>query len=101
MINLDLLLEKLKLYHFDTSLLKCMDSYLKDRSHCDKIKDCLLSPTPITHGVPQGSIVGPLLFSLFINDLPLSTTSNIDMYADDSTLYARGKCVNELSDKLT
>lgn len=101
MINLDLLLEKLKLYHFDISLLKWMDSYLKERSHCVKVKDSISSPTPISHGVPQGSIVGPLLFILFINDLPLSTTSNIDMYADDSTLYAKGRSVNELSDELT
>jgi len=101
MINLDLLLEKLKLYHFDTSLLKWMDSYLKERSHCVKVKDSISSPTPISHGVPQGSIIGPLLFILFINDLPLSTSLNIDMYADDSTLYTRGTSVDELSDKLT
>ena len=95
MINLDLLLEKLKLYHFDTLLLKWMDSHLKERSHCVKVKDSLSSPTPISHGVPQGSIVEPLLFILFIHDIPLSTISNIDMYADDSTLYARGKSVKK------
>ena len=78
-----------------------MNSYLKERNHSIKINDYLSSLTPITHGVPQGSIIVPLLFIIFVNDLHLSTNLPIDMYADDSTLHTNGKTVAELNEKLT
>ncbi len=42
----------------------------------------------MTHGIPQGSILGPRLFILFMNDLPLHVESELDTYADDTTLCA-------------
>ncbi len=55
---------------------------------------------PITHGVPQGSILVPIHFILFMNDLPLDVDSSTDMYADDSTLNETDETVEELNVKL-
>ena len=100
MINVDFLISKLKCYRFDETLITWMHSYLTGRYQYVQIRNNTLSLAPVSFGVPQGSILGPLPFTLFVNDLPLHSNQNLDLYADDSTLHSSGKSINELNDTL-
>lgn len=87
-IDHDILLDKLRRLNFNSSFIKMIASFLKDRIQYVKIGNHLSRQYTPTHGVPQGSILGPLLFSIYINDLlSLPISSTIHSYADDTTLY--------------
>jgi hypothetical protein len=102
LIDHDILLQKLKLYKCSELTIKWFNSYLKGRTQCTYYNGKLSEKLPIKTGVPQGSILGPLLFIMFINDLPLALDdSDTDMYADDSTVTAQGKTTIELEEKLS
>ena len=85
------LLHKLEHYGVRGSSYNWFLDYLCTRSQRVKFGKELSSSLPLDYGVPQGSLLGPLLFVLYINDLPQCLLrSNISMYADDTVIYTNG-----------
>ena len=80
------------------SLLK---SYMQDRTQCIFLNGNYSTKGVFKCGVPQGSVLGPLLFSIFINDLPLhilNTKAVGDPFADDNLSHSRGTNVESVHD---
>ena len=84
-----LLIHKLKSFGFNGSLLNWIGSYLTNRTQRVVIDGEMSSCLPVVSGVPQGSILGPLLFLLYINDISndLSSDSKIALFADDAKIF--------------
>ena len=96
-----ILQEKSKSIGFSTSVLVWFTSYLSNRTQVTTINNSMSTPKPVTVGVPKGSILGPLLFLFYINDLPecLRHCKSI-FYADDTLLYYSADNISELQSKL-
>ena len=81
------LLGKLSFYGIKGPLLNWIAAFLKDRHQRVVVEGMTSGEVPVDSGVPQGSVLGPLLFILHINDLPNVVTSQVRLFADDCLLY--------------
>ena len=99
-VSHDILLQKLEAYGIRGTCLKLFESYLKNRYQFVKLENAKSIISLIEFGVPQGSILGPLLFLLYINDLPKATNLFIKLYADDTFLSAQNENVKLLESEI-
>ena len=100
-INHKLLIAKLEKYGIRNNESKWFKSYLTDRCQSVYYNNEMSDVLNINIGVPQGSNLGPLLFTIFVNDLPnFIGDGRLSMYADDTIIYCKGKQVSDINNDL-
>ena len=93
----DLIIAKLNAYGFSLPALNLIQNYLANRKQRTKINDSYSPWSDILFGIPHGSIFGPLLFNIFLNDLFLIVKDvNIASYADGNTVYDSSNTIGEV-----
>ena len=83
------LIGKLHAYGIRGRVLDWIAAFLLDRRQRVVIQDSKSEWAPVTSGIPQGSVLGPTLFTLFVNDMPQQVSSCVKLFADDTKLYRR------------
>lgn len=97
-IDRSIMINKLKKFGLKANEINWFISYLSTRKQCTKIGSCISSSKDNDLGVPQGSVLGAILFIMYMNDLPeIGLFTTISLFADDTLIYISGKDVQHLS----
>ena len=99
-IDNDILLQKLYVIGFSKHSVNWFRSYLTNRTFFVNLGNVFSQPACVPIGVPQGSILGPLLFLIYINDMSQAVKCNLFLYADDTCLVCQHKDINEIVKQL-
>ena len=100
LVSSPILLKKLEIYGLGHDFISWIKCYLSERKQAVWLDHTLSDWLDVEVGVPQGSILGPLLFIIFANDLPFLLSCSLDQYADDSTLSSVKTSVAEINEEL-
>ena len=105
------LINKLRGYGVTGNILNWITDFLKDRTQYVSVNGSRSTNSPVTSGVPQGSVLGPILFIYYINDLPTVTNCDLKIFADDTKAFTTvkspddqlklQKCINDLTEWTT
>ena len=100
-VNHVILLQKLKWIGVDSNSLQWFQSYLSHRTQRTVVNNCYSTKRKISIGVPQGSVLGPLLFLVYMNDIPTCLQhTQASLFADDTAIYCAASSPDELQCKL-
>ena len=102
-VDFEILMKKLHSLRFSKGTLSILSSYLSNRQQFVQINDKKSGRLIVTNGVPQGSILGPVLFNIYVYDLSNQTEAECVQYADDTSMYRHTKpklfeqCLNQIN----
>ena len=99
-INHDILLKKLSIIGFSHHTVKWFQSYLSNRKFTVNLENSFSEVSNISCGVPQGSVLGPILLLIYVNDMPMAVKCNLFLYADDTCLVFQSKNVKDIEKQL-
>ena len=83
----DLLKSKLHRYGVPKNMMNWIDSFLSNRQQCVVVNGCKSEESVVVSGIPQGTVLGPIIFLIHISDIADNVTSEIRLFADDCVCY--------------
>ena len=95
------LVKKLQNLGIVGNTLKWIEAFLSGRSQCVRVENELSPWAPVKSGIPQGSVLVPILFVCFINDLPNMVNSRCQLFADDAKIFRSVKTINDIYQLIT